>query len=51
MFSNLFWSLQLGYIKGQLDVPLSYVYYHGIDIVYNLGILGDNLPINTHYIG
>ena len=26
------------------------MYYHGMKIVFNLGILGDNLPINTHVI-
>ena len=31
-------------IKGQLGVPMVF-------IVFSDGILGDNLPINTHYIG
>ncbi len=37
-----------GWIKGQLGVPLTvYPWY----LLCSLGILGDNLPINTHYIG
>ena len=31
-------------------VSLTYVYYHGMKIVFNLGILVDNLPIKTHVI-
>ena len=35
-------------IKGQWGVPLTvYPWY----LLCSLGILGDNLPINTHYIG
>ena len=36
------------YFKGQLGVPLTvYPWY----LLCSLGILGNNLPINTHYIG
>ena len=35
-------------VKGQWGVPLTvYPWY----LLCSLGILGDNLPINTHYIG
>ena len=35
-------------LKGQLDVPLTYVYLWYL--LCSLGILGDNLPIHTHVI-
>ena len=36
-----------GNVKGQWGVPLTvYPWY----LLCSLGILGDNLPINTHYI-
>ena len=35
-------------IKGQLGVPLT---VYPLYLLCSLGILGDNLPINTHYIG
>ena len=39
--------LENGPSKGRLDgcETLTYVYYHGMKIDFNLGILGDNLPI------
>ncbi len=37
---------QLAMVKGQLGIPLTvYPWY----LLCSLGILGDNLPINTHY--
>ena len=42
------WDWKIPSIKGQLGVPLTvYLWY----LLYSLEILGDNLPINTHYIG
>ena len=38
-------------VKGQLGVPLTYVYPGGNYLFCSLGNLGDNLPINTLYIG